>query len=210
VTAQKDFDLILASASPRRKELLQLSGLRLKVIPADIDEENFALSSPEDIVRGLSQSKGELVAAKHPDHFVLAADTIVVIQNGSKFTVLGKPKNDAHAVEMLSNLSGREHQVYTGYHLTNKTKKQTRAGVVATTVHFAELQPAEIKSYVATGEPLDKAGAYGIQGIAGIFISQIAGSYSNVVGLPLAEVLADLKAFGVWNESFLERACADE
>lgn len=171
--------LILASGSPRRKEILETMGIPYVVDVSDVDESYS--SSPEDMVLELSRRKAEAVAGRHQDALVLAADTLVFCDK-----VLGKPKDADHAKEMLTKLSGNWHSVYTGLTLID-----TRTGTCIrradhTRVHFVEMSAEEIDAYVATKDPLDKAGAYGIQTMGGMFIDKIEGSYSNVVGLPMA------------------------
>lgn len=170
--------LILASGSPRRKEILETMGIPYVVDVSDVDESYS--SSPEDMVLELSRRKAEAVAGRHQDALVLAADTLVFCDK-----VLGKPKDADHAKEMLTKLSGNWHSVYTGLTLID-----TRTGTCIrradhTRVHFVEMSAEEIDAYVATKDPLDKAGAYGIQTMGGMFIDKIEGSYSNVVGLPM-------------------------
>ena len=174
--------LILASGSPRRKELLSTMGLTYTVDVSDVDENTVGL--PDEMVLELSGRKARAVAQRHENALVLAADTLVF--GGGK--VLGKPHSSEHAVEMLSELSGQWHEVYTGITLINTATGKCIQKADCTRVHFVPLAHEEIVSYVATKEPLDKAGAYGIQGIAGMFIDRIEGSYSNVVGLPMALV----------------------
>jgi septum formation protein len=169
--------LILASASPRRAELLRAAGIEFDVMAADVDEAMVAEESPDDYVRRMAVTKADAVKPRAGGRPVLAADTIVVVDHH----VLGKPVDADDAKRMLSLLSGREHIVMTAVHL-----QQTR--VESTVVEFAPLKQAEIDWYVATGEPMDKAGAYAIQGLASRFVTRIDGSYSNVVGLPVAAV----------------------
>ena len=171
--------LILASGSPRRKEILDLMEIPYTVDVSDADESYVA--GPEEMVLELSRRKAAAVAMRHPDSLILAADTLVFGQQ-----VLGKPHDAAQAREMLRLLSGNWHCVYTGITLINaqNDKKLSRADM--TRVHFVELSEQDITAYIATKEPLDKAGAYGIQGMGGMFIDRIEGSYSNVVGLPMA------------------------
>ncbi|WP_372964305.1 nucleoside triphosphate pyrophosphatase [Marinobacter sp.] len=183
-------DLILASASPRRAELLKQVGLHFHVQPADIDETPFPGESPEQYVERLAREKALLIARQHPDSLVLGSDTSV-IQNGD---ILGKPESKEQAAAMLQALSGNTHQVLTAIALAKGG--QCRSRVVVTDVTFRELSPDEIQAYVATGEPMDKAGSYGIQGLAGIFVSSLKGSYSAVVGLPLQETAALLAEAG--------------
>ena len=174
--------LILASASPRRAELLRAAGIEFDVVPADIDETMDADEWPDGYVRRIAQTKAEAVRERAAGRPVLAADTIVIVDG----QVLGKPADANDAKRMLRLLSGREHIVMTAVHLVCESKSQT--SVERTVVEFAPLTGAEIDWYVASGEPMDKAGAYAIQGLASRFATRINGSYSNVVGLPVAVV----------------------
>lgn len=182
--------LILASGSPRRRELLSLMGLSYEVDPSDADERVEDGLSPEEIVLELSRRKAFSVAPRHPDCLVLAADTIVYLDG-----VLGKPGTKERAAEMLVRLSGQWHGVYTGLALYDTATDKLLQRAEYTRVHFARLTPREIEEYVATGEPLDKAGGYGIQGMGGMFIDRIEGSHSGVIGLPMSalrEMLAEI------------------
>ncbi len=172
----------LASASPRRLELLTRAGYAFDVVPADIDEERWPDEAPRDYVQRLATSKAEAVATRTPDRLVLGADTVVVVDGD----VLGKPGDDAEASDMLRRLSGRVHEVLTGVALV--TRDSSRVEVESTLVTLVGLDAPTIDWYVATGEALDKAGAYGVQGIASRFVERIEGSYTNVVGLPVALV----------------------
>lgn len=198
------FPLVLASASPRRKELLGRLGVRCKVVPADIDEAPLADEQPFDLVSRLSLLKARAVATAYPDAVVLAADTVVALDappyhRGS--SLLNKPCDEQEAREMLHVLQGRTHIVYTGVSLLGGGPPTTR--VVQTLVTFRELDDAEIAAYVTSGEPLDKAGAYAAQGIGAAIIREVRGSYTNVIGLPLAEVLAELRARNCWSPELL-------
>lgn len=173
--------LILASGSPRRKEILDTMGLEFSVDVSDADE-SFA-GTPEEMVLELSRRKAQAVASRHSGAMILAADTLVF---GDE--VLGKPHSAEEARRMLARLSGRWHSVYTGVTMIDTRSGKTLSRADVTRVHFVALTAQDIDAYVATGEPLDKAGAYGIQGRGGMFIDRIEGSYSNVVGLPMALV----------------------
>lgn len=173
--------LILASGSPRRKEILEAMGLSFSVDVSDADES--FVGKPEDMVLELSRRKAQAVAPRHADSVILAADTIVFCDG-----VLGKPRDDEEARRMLSELSGRWHSVYTGVTMIDTRSGSTISRADATRVHFVPLTDADIAAYVATGETRDKAGAYAIQGRGGMLIDRIEGSYSNVVGLPMALV----------------------
>lgn len=183
--------LILASASPRRRELLAQAGFCFEVVPADVPELLKPGEDPIRFVTRLAREKAEAVAASRPitpDTIVLGADTIVVVDE----EVLGKPQDAADAARMLRRLSGQTHQVITGVCLAKGRERQRAAEV--TFVRFSTLSDAEIDAYVATGEPLDKAGAYAIQGRAGRWVPRIHGCYFNVVGLPLALISSMIEA----------------
>lgn len=174
--------LILASASPRRAELLRAAGYAFDVAPADIDESVLPGEAPEEYVRRVALEKARAVIRQFPERIVVAADTTVVIDG----EMLGKPLDDEDARRMLERLSGRTHRVLTGVVVGGGGREA--AAVVSTLVRFAALTPADIDWYVASGEPADKAGAYGVQGLASRFVEGIEGSYTNVVGLPVALV----------------------
>lgn len=182
--------LILASQSPRRKELLGLTGLDFVVRVADIDETMEPGASPFDEVARLSREKA-LAVRREAEDVVVAADTIVVCAGAR----LGKPKDAADAFRMLKALSGRDHQVMTGLTVLKGGEAVTCTEV--TDIHFRELSDAEIRSYIATGEPMDKAGAYGIQGGAALFVTHLNGDYFNVVGLPVCRLATILRGFGL-------------
>ena len=185
--------LILASASPRRQELLKLFGIPFTVRVADIDETMDASASAYDEVARLSREKALAIPREDGD-IVIAADTIVVCQG----KVMGKPRTEAEAVSMLSLLSGRDHQVITGCTVLIGDRAETFTEV--TDLHFRELTEKEIRRYVASGEPMDKAGAYGIQGGAALFADGMAGDYYNVMGLPVCRLAVILRSLGlpVW------------
>jgi septum formation protein len=178
-------DLILASRSPRRKYLLEQAGLTFRVIPSGIDESHFALSSPAEDLQRLAHAKALDVARAHPFSWVLGADTIVAVDGRT----LGKPGSTQEARAMLQRLSGKTHQVYTGYCLVQHHHARSIADTARTDVVFKTLSSLEIDWYISTGEPFDKAGAYAIQGIGTFLVRRINGSYTNVVGLPVCEVL---------------------
>lgn len=184
--------LILASGSPRRQELLTQIGLTdFTVHPADVDESVEPGTPPEETVLSLSRRKAEAVSRLFPEALILAADTVVYFDGH----ILGKPHSEADAVRTLSALSGHAHQVYTGFTLCSPG--QTESGVECSYVTFRDLTQKEIAAYVATGEPMDKAGAYGIQGRGALFITGIQGDYFNVMGLPLCRLGVALQNFGV-------------
>ena len=178
--------LILASASPRRKELLGLFHIPFTIRVADIDETMDENKAPFDEVARVSRLKA-LAIAREPEDLVIAADTIVVCEG----KVLGKPKTETEAVEMLSLLSGRDHQVMTGCTVVRGDASVTFTEV--TDLHFRPLSRKEIENYVASGEPMDKAGAYGIQGGAALFCERMVGDYYNVMGLPVCRLGQVLK-----------------
>lgn len=187
-------ELILASKSPRRRELLDLLSVKYRVVPATINE-GINSSDPENLVKELALMKALEIAQINKKDYVLAADTVVFLGK----TILGKPKDTFEAAQMLKMLSGKTHQVYTGVALINITNNYERVISVMTEVQFREIRPLEIERYATSGEPLDKAGAYGIQGFAGVFVTSIKGSYHNVVGLPLSETAVLLGEAGLYN-----------
>ena len=175
--------VILASASPRRAELLRAAGIDFDVRPADIDEAILPGESPPDYVSRLAEAKARMVHERDGDRTVLAADTAVVVDSH----ILGKPVDEADAKRMLRLIGGRTHEVLTAVSVFHPGQiVDTRVDV--TTVEFAELSEADIAWYVSSGEPMDKAGAYAVQGLASRFVTRVEGSYSNVVGLPIALV----------------------
>ncbi len=184
--------MILASQSPRRIELMQEAGYAFDVVPADIDESPLPNETPLELVERLAADKAELVAqtAAQADEIVIAADTIVAI-DGEK---LGKPANEAEATAMLKRLSGRSHQVATGVCIIKG--EEVRSFTTITEVTFYDLTEEEIEAYVTSGEPMDKAGAYGIQGKGGrMLVRSIKGDFYNVVGLPVARLKRAIDAF---------------
>lgn len=181
--------LILASSSPRRADLLRAAGIPFEVAPVDVDETVRKLEPPGEHVRRLSREKADVAFAGNPDAVVLGADTIVTVGG----EIMSKPHDAGDAIRMLRLLSGREHEVLTGVALV--ARRGVVVEVARTRVWVNPLNETEIADYVATGEPLDKAGAYGIQGIGSKFIDRIQGSYSNVVGLPVALVYRLLKGY---------------
>lgn len=182
--------LVLASASPRRRELLSQLDIRFTVSAADIDETPQAGEAAEAYVGRLAREKARVVASRHPGAWVLAADTTVAL--GAE--LLGKPRDAEEAQAMLTRLSGRTHDVYTGVALAGRHEETL---VVRTRVTFRSLSPGEMSWYANSGEPLDKAGAYAIQGKGGFLVAGVEGSPSNVVGLPLGETVALLERAGL-------------
>jgi septum formation protein len=185
-------DLVLASASPRRRELLEGLGLALVIAAAEIDETPQPGERPTDYVRRVAGAKCDAVVAARADAAlaVLAADTTVIAAG----EILGKPADADDARRMLGRLTGRRHEVATAYRIRFADKLVERT--VTTVVGFRALTPAELEAYVASDEWRGKAGGYAVQGIAGAFVTELRGSHTNVIGLPLAEVLADLQAMG--------------
>ena len=193
--------LYLASASPRRRELLLQLGFSLATLPLDIDETRLAHEAPRDYVQRLAQTKAavgwqRLMSEQRPLRPLLAADTTVVIGND----ILGKPQDAVDARGMLQRLSERRHQVFTAVAVQFEQRLETVTSV--SEVRFAKLSMADIDGYIATGEPFDKAGAYGIQGIAGAFVAGLNGSFTGVMGLPVYETAQLLARFGVslWSQ----------
>jgi septum formation protein len=180
--------LILASASPRRQELLRSAGIPFKVQPADIDEAPLAGEGARACAERLAREKARAVHKEYPEDFVLGADTIVVIDD----TMLGKPRDDEDAARMLRLLSGKTHAVITGVCLAGPQAFETSTSE-NTLVTMCEISESEIRAYISTREPMDKAGAYAIQGIASRWITRIEGDYSNVIGLPVAKVYTMLR-----------------
>lgn len=184
--------IILASKSPRRYELLKQVGLDFDVIPSRIEESFVAEESPQEHVIRLAEAKTLDVGGRYRDRWVIAADTIVYIDH----TILGKPKGREEAVAMLRLLSGKEHWVLTGFSVCHLEKARGDQEAVRTAVKVKSLTPVEMEWYVQTGEPFDKAGGYAIQGIGSFMIESIRGSYTNVVGLPLCELIQMLNRLG--------------
>lgn len=185
--------LILASKSPRRRYLLETAGLRFTVIPSTLDEGPAPLAQPEEHVQRLAQDKAGEVAAQHPGSWVIGADTMVLAGD----VILGKPGSPAEARRMLNTLSGKMHRVLTGYCLCCKEAGRSISDTVETKVVFKTLSETEIDWYLSTDEPFDKAGAYAIQGLGSFLVKRIEGSYTNVVGLPVCEVIERLIREGV-------------
>lgn len=207
--------IILASASPRRKELLERLGFTVKVIPANIDETRLDDETPENFVKRMARTKtlavvdrmqttlyptdaeGAPIRSAYPgrgsdSRWVVGADTIVVVGE----TVLGKPKDTATAVEMLHQLSGQMHRVITGFCIHDLRKNKEGLQAVSTDVTFKKLASSEIDKYIAVGESMDKAGSYAIQGVGAYLVDSIVGSYTNVVGLPLCQMVEMMEEMG--------------
>jgi septum formation protein len=181
---------VLASASPRRRELLAAAGIDVTIDPVDVDETQFAGESPAAYVERVARLKAAAGARRHPRDTVIAADTAVVLGD----EVLGKPIDAADAARMLRRLSGRDHEVLTGVAVASRGR--TQAFVERSVVTFAALSAGDVAEYVATGEPFDKAGAYAIQGGASGFVTALQGSFSNVVGLPMERLLQLIEKMG--------------
>lgn len=184
---------ILASQSPRRRELLESIGLPFDVMPSNVPEVHSAGESPDDYVTRLSQAKAEAVAAGQHDRWVIAADTIVMLGD----QLLEKPADQSDARRMLSLIAGQTHVVHTGLTLQRADVPYRETRVARSNVRMLPLTADEVAWYAATGEPLDKAGAYAVQGIGGMFIESIDGNYTNVVGLPLALLFQMFKRAGI-------------
>ncbi|WP_053985317.1 Maf family protein [Niameybacter massiliensis] len=187
--------LILASSSPRRKELMGLIPVDFKIETKEVEESIDARLTPEENVKTLASKKAYAVAESFKEEWVLGCDTVVVHQN----KILGKPKDASNAKEMLAALSGDKHEVYTGISLYHINKNIHIQCAVCSSVYMRNIEEAEMNWYIATGEPLDKAGAYGIQGYASNFIEKIEGDYFNIVGLPISTVYKILRSQGIIN-----------
>jgi len=181
---EKSKTIILASASPRRSELMMLAGITFSVLPADICEDVLPGELPADHVMRLSKEKADAVAVRSEGHFFVGADTVVVLDG----VILGKPVDEADAARMLRLLSGRVHEVVTGFTVFDRIASVHISRSVSTEVTFKTLHDSEIMAYIATGCPMDKAGGYAIQGGAVHFVRSINGSYTNVIGLPMTEL----------------------
>lgn len=186
-------NLILASQSPRRRYLLEQAGLTFDVVPSTVDEDSIPRCEPADYVKTLAEAKAVQVSGRFPDGWVIGADTIVTIGDA----ILGKPADADNARDMLRQLSGQSHAVFTGYAIVCKSKSTCISAAVRTVVRFKTLAAAEIDWYIESGEPFDKAGAYAIQGLGTFLVRAINGSYTNVVGLPVCEVIETLLKLGI-------------
>lgn len=180
--------IILASKSPRRRRLLENAGIKFSIIPSCVQESNFLLLKPKHYVRTLAEAKAMDIAGKNPESWIIGADSIVLIND----TILEKPESIPDARQMIQQLSGHTHVVLTGYSIISKTSTYIFTDVVKTEVIFKKLTDEEIEWYIHTKEPYDKAGGYAIQGLGSFMVKSINGSYSNVVGLPVCEVLDQL------------------
>ena len=185
--------IVLASASPRRKELLEQIGLEFEVDPSNCEEVMHSELEPHELAKSLSFQKAEEVAKKHPTAIIIAADTFIVFED----KLMGKANSKAEARRMLTALNDNSHSVITGFTILDTDNNSTVSSSVETKVHLRKMTPEEIESYVASGEPLGKAGAYAIQGLGSVIVKGIEGDYSNVVGLPLTSLTKVLRGFGV-------------
>ena len=186
-------EVILASASPRRKELLEKIGLRFKVEPSNYEEDIPSELEPHELAQKISLEKAKVVASKHQNVIVIAADTFIVFGG----QILGKPHTENEARKMLEAISGKSHSVITGFSIIDTSKNKTLSKSVETKIYVRKLTLAEIDAYVKSKEPLDKAGAYAIQGLGAVFVEKIEGDYFNVIGLPLSALTEALKEFGI-------------
>ncbi|MBI4680946.1 MAG: septum formation inhibitor Maf [Nitrospirae bacterium] len=191
----KSREIVLASASPRRKELLEKAGLKFVVDASDFEEDLSLRMSAGRLARYLSCEKAKAVAEKYNNAIIIAADTIISLDE----KVFGKPHTDSVAIRMLNILNGRAHDVITGFTIMDTGDGLSVSRSVVTKVYFRKLTLREIDTYVRTGEPLDKAGAYAIQGIGAAIVKKIEGDYNNVVGLPVDALMKELRKFGVYN-----------
>jgi septum formation protein len=185
--------IVLASASPRRKEILARTGLPFRVDATDSDEEMDPALSPRALARSLSYRKAASVASRHKNALIIAADTFIVFRG----RIFGKPHTAAEAGRMLKTLNGKKHSVITGFTIMDTATKKRLTRSIETKVYFRKMAPGEIDAYVRSREPLDKAGAYAIQGLGAALIRKIEGDYDNVVGLPVSSLVEELKKFGI-------------
>ena len=185
--------IILASSSPRRKQLLEQIGLSITVVSSNFDEKLNPRLKPRSQVEYLAEGKAKAVVKNYSDAIIIAADTVVVLND----EIIGKPASIYAAKNVLRRLSGKCHSVITGFCILDTEKNKSITKSVETLVYFKKLSNKEVTGYIAGGEPMDKAGAYGIQGRGAVFIEKISGDYFNIVGLPLSAVVEELKRFGV-------------
>jgi septum formation protein len=185
--------IILASSSPRRKELLEKIGLKFTIDPSDYPEDRHPDLNPEGLVKSISLGKAMAVAPKYKDAVIIAADTIGVLEG----KIIGKPHTAEAAVAMLRKMSGKSHLVITGFTIFDTANRKLVTRSVVTRVYFKKLSLEEIDNYVQSGEPMDKAGAYAIQGLGSVIVEKINGDYYNVMGLPLNALVNSLKDFGI-------------
>ena len=185
--------LILASASPRRQELMEMLGFNFTIVPSKVDEEKYMELKPVEMVKELARAKAEKVAGFVENTVVIGSDTVVVLDD----EILGKPSDQSEAVAMLKKLQNRKHSVFTGIAICGTVSGRVKVDYDKTDVFMRPISDEDIIGYVNTGEPMDKAGAYGIQGVGGIFVEKIEGSYFTVMGLPIHKLVLILKSFGV-------------
>ncbi|MGB8706420.1 MAG: Maf family protein [Dehalococcoidia bacterium] len=185
--------IILASGSPRRKELLEKIGLKFEVESSNYEEDIYPGLQPHDIAQKISLKKAEIVASKHKNVVIIAADTFIVFDG----QILGKPSTANESRKMLQKLNGKSHSVITGFSVIDTAKNKTLSRSVETIVFLKKLTPSEIDTYVKSKESLDKAGGYAIQGLGAVIVDRIEGDYLNVVGLPLSALTEALKEFGI-------------
>jgi septum formation protein len=186
--------IILASTSPRRKELMEKLGLEFQTVSSDYEENMDSKLEPLELAKTLSAGKAEAVASQYPDHIIIGADTFIALDN----KLLGKPHTEIKAAEMLKHISGKPISVITGFTIIDTSKNKKISKAIETKVYIKDLSDEEITSYVKTKEPLDKAGAFGIQGIGAVIVRKIDGDFFNVMGLPLFDLSESLKEFGVY------------
>ncbi len=185
--------LVLASASPRRKELLEATGLKFSIEVSSIDETPKPNETPQKLAERLAELKARAVAAQYPDAYILGADTDVFIEG----EILGKPKDEADAARLLRKISGKTHEVWGGFAIVNQSKNIFHLESHLSKVRMVSMSDDLIRSFIKTGEPMDKAGAYAIQGVGALLVSEIEGSYTNVVGLNIAAVVQALTNLGI-------------
>jgi septum formation protein len=185
--------IILASDSPRRRDILKLTGLKFSVCASAYDEDLDLPLRPRELARYLSRKKAEAVADRHRKAIIIAADTFIVIKD----RLIGKPRNENDAVNILNMLNGKAHSVITGFTIIDTESNKTLSRSISTRVFFRRLGKGEINAYVRSREPLDKAGAYAVQGLGAVFVEKIEGDFYNVMGLPLCALTGSLKKFGI-------------
>jgi septum formation protein len=185
--------IILASASPRRKEILEKTGLKFRVDESDYEENMDIGLKPRELAICHAVGKAKVVASRYKNALIISADTIVVLKN----RVFGKPRNRSEARDMLKALSGKVHTVITGYAILDSSTGKMLSQTVESRVFFKRLNEEEIDSYIKSGEPVDKAGAYGVQGLGAVIVKKIDGDFFNVMGLPLNSLAGNLKKFGI-------------
>ncbi|HUO85432.1 MAG TPA: Maf family protein [Thermoanaerobaculia bacterium] len=186
-------ELILASMSPRRRDLLESIGLEFEVVPSDVEEIPAPGEQVRDYVLRLAREKAESIGGRHPDAWIIAADTVVYLDD----RILEKPRDHDEAFAMLSTIAGRWHTVFSGVALHHSAGGHLDCRLEETRVRIMALEPSEIEWYVETGEPFDKAGAYAVQGIGAMFVEAVEGSYTNVVGLPLPLLFRMMRDAGI-------------